>query len=112
MNDPRPVNARLKVLLVEDHETVRAGLRLIIDGQGDMAVVGEAQDGTAALTTARAVQPDVVVMDVSMPGMNGLEATRVLRDAQPAAYHEHRSGRLQRLARTGRERRPSAAGIA
>lgn len=96
----------MKVLLVEDHETVRAGLRLILDGQSDMSVVGEAPDGTAALSTARALQPDVVVMDISMPGMNGLEATRALRDAQPAArivtLTRHREpGYLELLLRAG-----------
>jgi DNA-binding NarL/FixJ family response regulator len=103
---PVDVTPRLKVLLVEDHETVRAGLRLIIDGQTDMAVVGEAADGTVALSNARALQPDIVVMDVSMPGMNGLEATRILHEAQPhtriVTLTRHREpGYLELLLRAG-----------
>lgn len=77
--------APLRVLLVEDHETVRAGLRLIIDSQADMRVVGEAPDGTQGLTRIHDLAPDVVVMDVSMPGMNGIEATRSVRAACPSA---------------------------
>lgn len=74
----------IRVLLADDHETVRHGLRLLIDEQNDMTVVGEAGDGRAAVTRARALAPDVVVLDVSMPEMNGLAATRILRSHRPA----------------------------
>jgi DNA-binding NarL/FixJ family response regulator len=72
------------VLLADDHETVRQGLRLLIDAQPDMKVVDEAADGQSAVARAATARPDVVVMDVSMPGMNGLTATRELRRARPA----------------------------
>ena len=78
-------NAPLRILLADDHVTVRHGLKLLIDGQPDMKVVAEASDGAAALQQALEVKPDVVVMDISMPGMNGLVATRKLKKAQPEA---------------------------
>jgi DNA-binding NarL/FixJ family response regulator len=78
-------NAPLRILLADDHVTVRHGLKLLIDGQPDMKVVAEASDGAAALQQALEVKPDVVVMDISMPGMNGLVATRKLRKAWPDA---------------------------
>jgi DNA-binding NarL/FixJ family response regulator len=74
---------KIRILLADDHETVRQGLKLLIDGQPDMQVVGEAGDGRAAVQRAAALQPDIVVIDVSMPDMNGLIATRALGDAQP-----------------------------
>jgi DNA-binding NarL/FixJ family response regulator len=74
----------LRVLLADDHVTVRHGLRLLIDGEPDMTVVGEASDGAAAVQLALKCQPDVVVMDVSMPGVNGLVATRLLKKTLPA----------------------------
>ena len=77
----RPV---LRVLLADDHVTVRHGLKLLIDGEADMTVVGEASDGAAAVRLALECRPDVVVMDVSMPGMNGLVATRTLRERLPS----------------------------
>jgi DNA-binding NarL/FixJ family response regulator len=73
----------LSVLLADDHVTVRHGLRLLIDGQPDMKVVAEASDGAAAVQRALDIKPDVVVMDISMPGMNGLVATRTLKKARP-----------------------------
>lgn len=75
----------LRVMLADDHVTVRHGLKLLIDGQTDMKVVAEASDGAEAVQRALAVKPDVVVMDISMPGMNGLAATRKLRQLQPKA---------------------------
>ena len=76
-------DTRLRVLLADDHVTVRQGLKMLIDSQDDMTVVSEASDGTAAVEQARTVRPDVVVMDISMPGMNGLVATRTLKQIQP-----------------------------
>jgi DNA-binding NarL/FixJ family response regulator len=76
---------RIRVLLAEDHETVRQGLKLLIDAQADMEVVGEAADGRVAVDRARALEPQVVVLDISMPEMNGLAATRALRQAIPGA---------------------------
>ena len=74
---------RLRVLLADDHAIVRQGLKLLIDNQLDMEVAGEAADGHRVLELAKALTPDVVVMDISMPGMNGLVATRTLKARQP-----------------------------
>ncbi len=76
--------AKIRVLLAEDHETVRQGLKLLIDHQPDMEVVGEAGDGRMAVERAEALRPNVVVVDISMPEMNGLAATRAIRAAAPA----------------------------
>ena len=73
----------LRVLLADDHAIVRQGLKLLIDSQPDMAVVGESADGDGVLDQATALKPDIIVMDISMPGMNGLVATRTLKRAQP-----------------------------
>jgi DNA-binding NarL/FixJ family response regulator len=75
--------APLRILLADDHVTVRHGLKLLIDGQADMHVVSEAGDGETTIQQAIALKPDVVVMDISMPGMNGLVATRRLKQKQP-----------------------------
>ena len=77
--------SHLRILLADDHVTVRHGLKLLIDGQPDMKVVSEAGDGQTAVQQALDVKPDVVVMDISMPGMNGLVATRTLKKLQPDA---------------------------
>ena len=74
---------RIRVLLADDHVTVRHGLKLMIDGQPDMTVVCEASDGETAVRLALAEMPDVVVLDISMPGMNGLVATRTLKKRHP-----------------------------
>jgi DNA-binding NarL/FixJ family response regulator len=73
----------LRLLIADDHATVRQGLKLLIDSQPDMKVVGEAADGHGVLRQAEALNPDIVVMDISMPGLNGLIATRTLKRSQP-----------------------------
>ena len=69
---------RIRIVLADDHAVVRAGLKTLIEGQSDMIVVGEASDGFEVLELARSWDPDVVVMDLSMPRLNGVEATRQL----------------------------------
>jgi two-component system, NarL family, response regulator NreC len=73
----------LRILLADDHVTVRYGLKLLIDQQPDMEVVCEAGDGREAIQLAASSRIDVIVMDISMPGMNGLVATRKLKQLQP-----------------------------
>src|SRR2546430_14990081 len=68
----------IRVLVVDDHSLVRAGLRSILSGEDDIDVVGEAKDGAEAVAAAARELPDVVLMDIRMPGMDGLEATRLI----------------------------------
>jgi DNA-binding NarL/FixJ family response regulator len=68
----------IRVMLVDDHAVVRGGLTQLVDAAGDMEVVGVAADGAEALTVARAEHPDVVVMDLQMPGTDGVAATRAM----------------------------------
>lgn len=74
----------LRVLLADDHTLVRAGLRALLAGMPEITVVGEAADGAAAIQLAQALCPDIVLMDIAMKGMNGLEATARLRELLPA----------------------------
>ena len=73
----------IRVLLADDHALFREGLASIIAGQPDMTVVGEADDGLEALVKAAELKPDLVLMDISMPGGDGLEATRQIKAALP-----------------------------
>jgi DNA-binding NarL/FixJ family response regulator len=75
---------RITVLLVEDHTIVREGLRMLLNAEDDIVVVGEADNGRTAIQLAKKLRPAVVVMDIAMPVLNGLEATRRLRKAVPA----------------------------
>lgn len=70
---------KLKILIAEDHQTVREGIKLLVNAQDDMEIVGEASDGEMAVAEAQRLMPDVIVMDISMPTMNGLKATKRLR---------------------------------
>jgi DNA-binding NarL/FixJ family response regulator len=76
----------VSVLLVDDHPLVRAGLTALIASTADLVVVGEASSGEQAITLAVECKPDVVLMDLSMPGMNGVEATRGLLALQPDTH--------------------------
>lgn len=77
--------SKIRVLLAEDHRTVREGVRLLLAAQPDIEVIGEAGDGQAALRLAKELTPDLILMDVSMPVLNGLKTTERLRAECPRA---------------------------
>lgn len=79
MSDGDPI----RVLLVDDHRILREGVRALLEQQSDVVVVGEAQDGFEALAKVEALRPDVVLMDMIMPGLNGLEATVQVKERFP-----------------------------
>ncbi len=74
---------KIRVLLTDDHTILRVGLRAFLERYPDIEVVGEAKDGTEAVARVEELHPDVVLMDIAMPGMNGLEATRQIRKRFP-----------------------------
>lgn len=76
----------IRILLVDDHLVVREGIKGMLAGQPDLEVVGEAQDGATAVELARRLAPDVVLMDLRMPGMDGVSAIRALQAAQIATH--------------------------
>ena len=75
----------IRVLLADDHKLIRAGLRLVVDQQPDLSVVGEADDGRQAVELAKSLKPNVVVMDIGMPNLNGIEAARQIGEMDPGA---------------------------
>ncbi len=85
----------IRILLADDHTILRAGLRMMLNAQPDFEVVGEAQDGRQAIQEAQRLQPDVILMDITMPDMNGIEATRQIKKILPdikvliLTMHEH-----------------------
>lgn len=95
-----------RILLAEDHNTVREGIKMLVNAQPDMQVVGEAADGLAAIEQTRALLPDLLVMDISMPELNGLKATEKLRrefpDLKILTLTRHTDdGYLQQLIKAG-----------
>jgi CheY-like chemotaxis protein len=81
---PAARSAKIRVLLVDDHAVVREGIALQLQQQPDIEIVGEAPDGAQALELVHALRPDVVTMDVNMPGMNGIETTRAIHAVHPS----------------------------
>jgi two-component system response regulator NreC len=76
---------RIRILLADDHGVVRQGFKMILGAEADMEIVGEAANGREAVELAERLKPDIVVMDVAMPELNGIEATRRLAEAAPHA---------------------------
>lgn len=112
--------SKLRVLLVDDHPVVRNGLKALVHAEADMDVVGEAYDGESAVVWSRELRPDVVVMDVSMPGIGGAKATVQIREDSPEVRvvaltaHEDR-GYVRQLMAAGANgyvlKRSAAAGL-
>jgi two-component system response regulator NreC len=73
----------IRILIADDHGVLRAGLRALLNAEPDLEVVGEADDGDEALRLTRTLQPDIVLMDLSMPGCGGIEATQRLKELRP-----------------------------
>jgi two-component system response regulator NreC len=93
----------IRILLADDHTILRAGLKMMLNAQPDMEVVGEAQDGRQALQEAQRLQPDIILMDITMPDINGIEATKQLKRLLPdvkvliLTMHEHEEYVFQAL---------------
>ena len=83
VSTPEPTPAEITCLIVDDHEVVREGLRLSLSRSPHIRVIGEAADGESAVALAERRRPNVVIMDVRMPGMDGLEATKLLVEQDP-----------------------------
>ena len=97
---------KIRILLAEDHVTVREGLKMLIGREPDMEIVGEAADGREAIERTSELRPEIVVMDISMPGLNGLKSTRKLKELYPETHiialtRHKESGYVQELLLAG-----------
>ena len=98
--------SKLRILLVDDHAMIRTGLQMVVDSQTDMEVVGQAGSGREAITQAQACQPDIVLMDISLPDLGGAEATEAIRQLLPqvrvlAVTRHGDPGYLRRMLQAG-----------
>ncbi len=80
------MTATIRILVTDDHAVLRAGLTSLLNAEADFTVVGEAADGSECLRVAQAVQPDVILLDINMPGINGLDALPLLRQTVPKSH--------------------------
>jgi two-component system response regulator NreC len=77
------VAKKIRVLIIDDHTIVRSGIRLLLNSQADMEAIGEAENGNKGLALAKELRPDVIIMDINMPDMDGITATRVIKKELP-----------------------------
>ena len=95
--------ATIRIILADDHTLMREGLRAILESETGLEIIGQAEDGHAAVEMAEKLQPDIVIMDIAMPGLNGLEATRLIHARVPEtrviilSMHENAEYVLQAL---------------
>jgi two-component system response regulator NreC len=75
--------SKIKLILADDHAVVRSGLRMLLEVQPDIEIVGEVETGTEAVSKTRSLKPDIVLMDIQMPGLNGIEATKQIKEFAP-----------------------------
>ncbi|HEX9067309.1 MAG TPA: response regulator transcription factor [Ktedonobacterales bacterium] len=100
---PTTETGKIRVLIADDHTILRVGLRMLLNAQADIEVVGEASDGNAAIAQTILLHPDLVLMDITMPGCNGIEATRQIHQRHPEVrvlaltMHEHEEYLFQTL---------------